>query len=71
MEKLVLIGFVIILIGILFILIGSLTTSKTSVKYAFGGFIGPIPFGFFNDKKIFYILIGLMVLFLVLFFFKK
>ena len=52
MENLVvLLGAVVILIGILLILIGSLMNGeKSEIKVGFGGFIGPIPFGFANEK---------------------
>ena len=74
MEKLILIGVSLIFIGVMLIFIGSLfSTSQTSessnIKIAAGGFIGPIPFGFFNDKRMFYVLIGLMIISLFLWFF--
>ena len=54
MEQLISFGILLIIIGFLIIFFGILkgskeTTSKT--KIAVGGFIGPIPFGFGNDKN--------------------
>tara|TARA_Y100000310_G_scaffold197618_1_gene197683 strand:- start:385 stop:639 length:255 start_codon:yes stop_codon:yes gene_type:complete len=52
------IGLVVIFIGVFLIIIGSITQakqSKTNTKIAVGGFIGPIPFGFSNDKAMFYV----------------
>ena len=74
MEKLILIGTSLLFIGILLIFIGTLFsngTEKSNVKIAAGGFIGPIPFGFMNDKKMFYVLVALMILSLFIWFFNK
>jgi len=52
-------------------IISSLTQTKQSkmtTKVAVGGFIGPIPFGFFNDKSMFYLLISLMIFVAVIWF---
>ena len=54
MEQLISIGVIMILIGFVIVFLGTFmaakeTTSKT--KVAVGGFIGPIPFGFGNDKN--------------------
>lgn len=47
------IGILLVFIGMIFVIIGSLTQSpKSDTKVAFGGFIGPIPFGFGNDKTL-------------------
>jgi len=40
-------GLILIIIGIIFIAL-----SATGGKFAFVGFIGPIPFGFGNDTKL-------------------
>ena len=55
MEQLVSIGIWVIIIGFAILFFGFLKsaqegTSKT--KVAVGGFIGPIPFGFGNDKAL-------------------
>jgi len=74
MEKLILAGISLVFIGIILIFIGSLfsslnTSEKSNLKIAAGGFIGPIPFGFFNDKRMFYVLIALMIFSLLFFWF--
>ena len=51
-----------IIIGIIFIVISSLTSKPENTKVAVGGFIGFIPFGFANDKRMFYILIALILI---------
>ena len=35
--------------------------SKDDINIAIGGFIGPIPFGFFTSKKIFWIWLLILV----------
>ncbi|MCD6590710.1 MAG: DUF131 domain-containing protein [Candidatus Aenigmarchaeota archaeon] len=63
-------GFTIILIGIAIIIIGSLLSSgKGETRFAVGGFIGPIPFGFGNDKNMVYfsiILAFVMIIVMIL-----
>jgi uncharacterized membrane protein len=67
MEGLILLGFVLIFIGIFLIIIASLLgTEKGETKVAVGGFIGPIPFGFANDKNMLYIAIVLTIIMLML-----
>lgn len=65
-------GLLIILVGFALVLIGALTQAftggKSDTKVAFGGFIGFIPFGFSNDKRLIWALIGLMSLALAFFF---
>ena len=58
-ESIFVIGFVFILFGILLIIISSIKTNK--VEYAFGGFIGPIPFGWANTKQ------GVILIIIILF----
>jgi uncharacterized membrane protein len=76
------VGTVIVFIGMIVIMIGSLKAQKSSAsasetgsagsgptaKVAVGGFIGPIPFGFSNDKTLMYFLIGLMVFAMIIWF---
>ncbi|MFO8015481.1 MAG: hypothetical protein R6U32_00090 [Candidatus Woesearchaeota archaeon] len=61
---LILIGMLLVLAGMAVIIIGSLaqsgSSSDGSSKVAVGGFIGFIPFGFANDRKLMYIAAGLM-----------
>jgi uncharacterized membrane protein len=68
MEKLIYIGIILLFISIILIFIGSITTTqKSNIKVAAGGFIGPIPFGFFTDKKMFYLFIVLFIILMILF----
>ena len=64
-------GILVILIGFALVFIGALTqafTGKSDTKVAVGGFIGFIPFGFANDKKMMWVLITLMGAVLMFFF---
>lgn len=65
MQNLIGFGILLILIGFILIILGSVLSAE-NIKVAAGGFIGPIPFGFFTDKKMFYILLAIFA-FLVLF----
>ena len=60
MEQIIGIGAFLAIIGFVIVFIGAMmganqTDSKT--KIAVGGFIGPIPFGFSNDKNILWFLV--------------
>jgi len=67
--NLISIGILIILIGFVLVFIGALTNvNSKDTKVAVGGFIGFIPFGFGNDKRMVWVLVGLMVMALVFFF---
>ncbi len=59
------IGFVFVLIGIVLLTLGALFSAKGKADVAFGGFIGPVPFGFATDPKLFWVLIALLVLSLI------
>ncbi len=62
MKQLIPIGMIVIFIGMILIFIGALSSvkdGKTDAKVAVGGFIGFIPFGFGNDKKLMYFAMGL------------
>jgi len=69
MEQLISIGVLMIVVGFFIVFFGMFmgakeTTSKT--KVAVGGFIGPIPFGFGNDKNlVWFVTILSLVVFLV------
>ena len=54
MEQLISLGMLVIFLGFIIVFFGVLKSSKenTSTKIAVGGFIGPIPFGFGNDKNL-------------------
>ncbi|MEM5778713.1 MAG: TIGR00304 family protein [Candidatus Aenigmatarchaeota archaeon] len=63
-ERLFFIGILLILIGSFIVFIASILNSK-NVKFAFGGFIGFIPFGFANDSQMLFMLIILMLFILM------
>lgn len=67
MENLVLVGFALVFIGILVIVIGSVISGKTETKWGVGGFVGFLPFGFANDPKMLWIVIGISIAVLVIF----
>jgi len=62
------IGIIIVFLGVLLILIGSFFGGKEETKFGFGGFIGPIPFGFANDPRI---LVVVLIVALLLFLFVR
>ncbi len=63
MEQLILIGLVVVFVGIALIIIGSLAggEGKSGARIAVGGFIGPIPFGFANDKWLMLVVIAISI----------
>jgi uncharacterized protein (TIGR00304 family) len=64
------VGISLIFIGIIIIIFGSIsqaTKTDSKTKVAFGGFIGPIPFGFGNDKQLVYFVIILSAVIFILF----
>ena len=73
MEQLISIGILLIIIGFIVVFFGLLKGTKesnSSTKVAVGGFIGPIPFGFGNDKNlVWFVAILSLVIFLVWLFF--
>ena len=68
MEQLINFGVIIIFIGFLVVIIGLLNSAKedsSKTKVAVGGFIGFVPFGFGNDKKlVWFVTILSLILFL-------
>ena len=74
MEQIIGIGMALIFIGFMIVFIGTFFGAKetgTKTKVAVGGFIGPIPFGFGNDKNlIWFVTILSIVLFLMWLFFS-
>lgn len=64
-QNLTALGFLLVIIGIVILMIGSLT--EKNVKWAVGGFIGPIPFGAFNDKKLMWAVITISLIMLLIF----
>ena len=73
MEQLISFGILLIVIGSIMVFLGVFKGSKESAsgaKVAVGGFIGPIPFGFGNDKNlVWFVTILSIVLFLLWLFF--
>jgi len=68
-HQLLSIGVIVILLGFAIVFIGALTGSqKSDTKVAVGGFVGFIPFGFANDKRLLYVLLAFMATIFVLFF---
>ena len=74
MEQLISLGILLIIIGFIAVFFGVLKGAKetnTKTKVAVGGFIGPIPFGFGNDKNlVWFVTIQSLVLFLLWLFFS-
>ncbi|MFH8080932.1 MAG: hypothetical protein QXO84_03600 [Candidatus Aenigmatarchaeota archaeon] len=65
-ENIFLLGIFLVLIGVFLIILSSF---RGKVEYGFGGFIGPIPFGWATNQKILIIIIILMML-LILFLYR-
>ena len=69
MEQFIALGVFLIIIGIIIVFLGTLFGAKqgnSSTKVAVLGFIGPIPFGFGNDKNlVWFVTILSLVLFLL------
>ena len=60
-QSLISLGILVIFIGFIIVLIGALTAApKGETKVAVGGFVGFIPFGFANDRKLLWALIAIM-----------
>lgn len=70
-EKLMFFAFVLIFIGIALLIISSILSlnekGKTKTELAFGGFIGPVPIGFFSSKQAFWMWIVLTIAAVILF----
>ncbi|MEM5802588.1 MAG: DUF131 domain-containing protein [Candidatus Aenigmatarchaeota archaeon] len=67
-EQLIPIGFIVVLIGIILIIGGIVSaTKKDKVGFAFGGFIGPIPFGFATRKELLYLIIAISIILAIVF----
>lgn len=66
MEQLVPIGIALVFIGFILIAVGSVSQSKGDVHVGFGGFIGPIPFGWATSKPMLCAVIGIVFVMAVL-----
>jgi len=73
-QQIISIGILLIFIGTLMLIIGSLvgvSKGQNKVDAAIGGFIGPIPFGFFTSKRIFWIWIIIFLILLSFFLLRR
>ena len=69
MEHIISLGILLIVIGFIIVFFGTLMGAKegtSKTKVAVGGFIGPIPFGFGNDKNLVWFVTILSIVLLVL-----
>ena len=69
MEQLIKLGIFLVIIGFIIIIFAALSSNKesnTKTKVAVGGFIGPIPFGFGNDKNLLWFITILSIIMLVI-----
>ena len=67
-QNLLSLGILIIFIGFIIVFTGALSNvKKGDAKFAVGGFVGFIPFGFANDKTMLWILMGFMAISLLFF----
>ena len=74
--NLISVGVVILILGFIIVFLGMMLqaqqlqnekhTKGSNVKVAVGGFFGPIPFGFGNDKTLMYVVIAVSVFFMFL-----
>ncbi len=69
MTLLLIIGLILILLGIVFVIASF--AGKGKIQVAAGGFIGPIPFGFFSSPGMFWLwlilFLALLVIWLIFF----
>jgi uncharacterized membrane protein len=65
-QDLVLLGFVLLVIAVALIVAGSALSTKEA-RFAVGGFIGPIPFGWASDPRMLWFLIVLLLVLALLF----
>ena len=75
-EKLIIVAISMIAIGIIILAISSMMLAsqqqskenKSKIDVGFGGFIGPIPFGFFTSRGAFWMWLAIAALAIILFF---
>ena len=68
MDQLILIGIIVVFVGIFLIFVGSVLENEGKSKFAFWGFIGPLPFfGSGNGKNTIYLIAALAVIIFILF----
>ena len=67
-ELFVKFGIILIFVGFIILLIGAILGTKSeNVKFGFGGFIGPIPFGFANDPRMLALVLIISIIMFVFF----
>jgi len=76
--NLISVGVVILILGFIIVFLGMMLqaqqlqnekhTKGSNVKVAVGGFFGPIPFGFGNDKTLMYVVMAVSVFFMLMWF---
>jgi len=75
-DKFLMAGVILIFVGIIFLIVSSIILAvqpqqnktketESKVEIGAGGFIGPIPFGFFTSKKVFWMWMVLVVMALI------
>jgi len=67
--RLIEIGILVVFIGMILMIIGSFLQAKPGegkAKVAVGGLIGPLPFGFANDKRMLLFVFGIIALFIII-----
>jgi len=76
-QDLIQIGMLVIFIGIIILFIGAFSAAmkekNSNVKFSVFGLFGFIPFGFSNDRRLFYfsiIITAILAVFAVLFFYR-
>ncbi len=68
-QNLIPIGILLIFLGFILIFIGSLASAKTGEsKVSVVGLIGPFPFGFGTDKRLFIVTLVIAVVLMVIWF---
>ncbi len=67
-ADLITVGIITVFVGVALLIIGSvLQSSKVKTEWAFGGFIGPIPFGFASREDLLKFIVIISFIFLLAF----
>lgn len=71
-------GILLIILGIIFLVISVISLAlqgkskgNTKIEVGVGGFIGPVPFGFFTSKKMFWLWLGILLIGIIIFILTK
>ncbi len=67
MKDLFFIGVILLIAGIILITLSAVSGSEGKTKFAFFGFIGPIPFGFGNSENLMKIAIVASIIGIIIF----